>query len=161
MNCKQIEKEIRKAFAADVLRAPEVLEHLNQCGACREAINLELLINRMIRSKVDVDEEESRGYRNPFIIGRIRNRIREIGEQGYSWEAAVLALRSWLLVFGSVALILVSFSFRWPVTDEAVTPPSKMHVELTAINDEIGMENMNDLDVLNKDKRKRSGNAHK
>ncbi|MDX2034674.1 MAG: hypothetical protein SF339_28620 [Blastocatellia bacterium] len=55
-------------------------------------------------SQVDAEAELAAGQ--PFFAARVRNRIREMREQNVSsWEAAVMAMRGWILALCAAAIL--------------------------------------------------------
>lgn len=61
-----------------------------------------------------IDAEAGAAAGQPFLAARVRNRIREMREQNVSsWEAAVMAMRGWILALGAAAILFFFVSMQW------------------------------------------------
>lgn len=119
MNCKKIRRALNYSFQLSEADRQEFTTHTANCEGCRRAVAIGSLTNALIRAHTsEIRTEEV----NPYLMTRIRARIRELGGAAGvgSWESAVLSLRGWLLAFGAAAFILLSLSVQWQLSN--VTP---------------------------------------
>jgi hypothetical protein len=119
MNCKKIRRALNYSFQLSEADRQEFTAHTANCEGCRRAVAIGSLTNALIRAHTsEIRTEEV----NPYLMTRIRARIRELGGAAGvgSWESAVLSLRGWLLAFGAAAFILLSISVQWQLSN--VTP---------------------------------------
>lgn len=137
MTCKEYQQAL-EAFDRNPsdLQAGEFVDHSRDCKQCREAGAAEAMSRALLRAFVATNAEATAAYDNPYLMTRIKARIREMGEQGVSsWESAVLALRSWLLGFGVLAILLLTLSLqgRWQGPWSGGAQPAELENEATTI----------------------------
>lgn len=81
----------------------------------KSAEAVERLAGEMIEvyaARIDAEAELAAG--RPFLAAKVRNRIREMREQNVSsWEAAVMAMRGWILALGAAAILFFFVSMQW------------------------------------------------
>jgi|SRR5262245_19853816 len=91
----------------------ELTIHTANCENCRKHAVIESLAGALIKAHSSTYHQAEDQTENPYLISRIKARIRELSEHGVgSWESAVLGLRGWLIAFGATAVILLSFSVQ-------------------------------------------------
>ncbi|QQS47725.1 MAG: hypothetical protein IPM66_03450 [Acidobacteriota bacterium] len=112
MTCRDLRKRIFFAAPKNLLELPEARAHIERCDDCHRMAAGERLAGLLVRARIEHDREAP-GL-SPFLMARIRNRIREMSDQG-SWEAAILGLRGWLVAFGAAAIILLALSVQWGI----------------------------------------------
>ncbi|MBO0720482.1 MAG: hypothetical protein J2P41_06660 [Blastocatellia bacterium] len=93
------------------------MAHAEICDDCRREIALARITSALLKaysaSGKDAGEPTD-------LMARIRTRIRELSEQGAgSWESAVLALRGWIFAFGAVAILLLTMSVQWKLSNSS------------------------------------------
>ncbi len=118
-NCKKIRRALNYSLQLSDADRGVLASHTANCDGCRKAAAIGSLSNALIKAHTsEIRAEEM----NPYLMTRIRARIRELGVAGGigSWESAVLSLRGWLLAFGAAAFILLSISVQWQLSN--VTP---------------------------------------
>lgn len=122
MTCYEIKRKIYLAPRPDLIEMPDVRAHVEECVECHRIVAGERLSALMIKAEVEYVEAQAPSEISPFLMARIRNRVREISEQrAGSWDSAILALRGWLLAFGTAAIILILLSVQWrPAPERAV-----------------------------------------
>jgi hypothetical protein len=122
MNCKKIRKALNYSLQLSDADRQELATHTANCEGCRRAAAIGSLTSALIKAHTsEIRAEEV----NPYLMTRIGARIRELGGVAGitgvgSWESAVLSLRGWVLAFGAAALILLSISVQWQLSN--VTP---------------------------------------
>ncbi len=127
MNCR----EVRRSYRTEALPATGqssliklVSEHAEECRGCRDFLIVENLTHALLTASEapPLERGADAGPDNPYLMTRIRSRIRELSEQGAnSWEASILGLRGWLIGFGAVAVLLLSMmSVEWPFNGATV-----------------------------------------
>jgi hypothetical protein len=125
MNCK----EARKLFRTNGANKCEISVHTASCDKCRKELAMEALASALIKAHSSVTSSDAGTGENPYLMTRIRARIRELGEHGVNnWESAVLALRGWLIAFGAAAILLLTISVQWP------NPTTESDNELTLLS---------------------------
>jgi hypothetical protein len=130
MECREIKKFVDVGTRWEIDKRREIESHIALCERCRGLVASARLASMLI--KAGIEENETAGM-TPFLMARIKNRIRELGDQSVgSWESAVLALRGWLLAFGTAAVILLSISIQWQLP--AIMLTGDHETELTSIS---------------------------
>jgi len=110
------------------------MAHAEICSDCRKEIALARLTAALLKAYSPAEKEIGEPA---DLMARIRARIRELGEQGVgSWESAVLALRGWIFAFGAVAILLLSMSVQWKLSNTPRTDPVDDATSLINISEE-------------------------
>ncbi len=143
MNCKEVKRALKYGNSFD---RNEVVDHTGRCENCREDLALESLTTALMN--VHISDHKSNGEmieENPYLITRIRARIRELGEQGVtSWESAILALRGWVVAFGTAAVLLVAISAQWQSTNMSAANDNDADLStLSSLNEDYISGNIN------------------
>lgn len=133
MKCKDVRRCIGRGAPIGVTDREGLALHSSQCEDCRKLLAVEQIAAILIRAHQDSSVNDE----NPYLMVRIRARIRELSEQGVgSWEAAILTLRSWLIAFGAAAVILLTISVLWQFSLEAASPdPDNEIISLSSNGD--------------------------
>lgn len=119
MTCYEIKRKIYLAPRPDLIEMPDVRAHVENCVECHRIVAGEQLSALIIKAGVENEAASAPSTISPFLMARIRNRVRELSDQGAgSWDSAILALRGWLLAFGTAAIILLLLSVQWRTTPE-------------------------------------------
>jgi hypothetical protein len=119
MRCREVKRLFKDAAAREESgRRHEAALHLAECEECRRGVMLERLSSALLsahRSKsLAKSLAEPEFPEQPYLMARIKARVRELGEQGVgSWETAVLAMRGWVLALGAAAVLLLAISLQW------------------------------------------------
>jgi hypothetical protein len=96
---------------------------------------LDKLMCAIIKAGQASADEMEEAASNPFLINKIRNRIRELREQQFgSWEMVVATMpkwKGWLAAFAATAIILMAVSIQW----QPSTVASDLDDELISISD--------------------------
>jgi hypothetical protein len=123
---------LRYGYRESDFNSGEIRAHIAQCQRCREDLALERLAAVLIKAHRSLTPDTDPGV-NPYLMTRIRARIRELGEQGVnSWESAILTLRGWLIAFGAAAVLLFSLSMQWQLSN--ATAANDQDNEQTALS---------------------------
>jgi hypothetical protein len=110
------------------------MAHAKLCEDCGAELAMERLTLALLKAYASSEKEVSEP---PYLMGRIRARIRELGEQGVgSWESAILALRGWIFAFGAVALLLLTMSVQWKFSNPPGIDPVDDATSLINISEE-------------------------
>jgi anti-sigma factor RsiW len=116
-NCRKFRRALNYSSQLSDADREGLSMHTANCEACRKAAAIGSLTSALIKAHAsEIEAQEV----NPYLMARIRARIRELGGMAGgvgSWESAVLSLRGWLLAFGAAALILLSISVQWRLSD--------------------------------------------
>ena len=111
------------------------IAHAKLCEDCGDELAMERLTLALLKAYSSSSEKEA--SEPPYLMARIRARIRELGEQGVgSWESAILALRGWIFAFGAVALLLLTMSVQWKFSNPPGTDPVDDATSLINISEE-------------------------
>jgi hypothetical protein len=129
MNCKQA----RKLFRTNSAHGDEFRTHSAICDRCRKELAIEALTSALIKAHSSINLSDTETVDNPYLMARIRTRIRELSEHGVnSWESAILALRGWLIAFGAAAILLLTISVQWQLSNSS--QPNDNDSELTQLS---------------------------
>jgi hypothetical protein len=100
--------------------ARQAAQHTEQCERCHRDLLMESLSSALLSAHRPKLLPLPEIPENPYLMTRIKARIRELGEQGAgSWESAVLALRGWVIAIGAAAFLMLAISFQWQPSDRA------------------------------------------
>ncbi len=135
MRCKELRRILNQGYTPSHPSHIQVLSHTRQCEDCREALVMDRLALALLKATHTAEVDR---FENPYLMTRIRARIRELSEHSVgSWESAVLALRGWLLAFGAVAILLLTISLQWQLSNTGnPNDPDNEAITLSNINDE-------------------------
>jgi len=112
----------------------KAMAHARRCEDCGQELAMERLTLALLKAYTSSENEVSEP---PYLMARIRARIRELGEQGVgSWESAILALRGWIFAFGAVAVLLLTMSVQWKFSNAPGTDPVDDATSLINISEE-------------------------
>jgi hypothetical protein len=135
MKCSEIRRLLKYQYKNDNAIPDKVMAHVKVCDHCREAMAMERLTAALLNAYATSDKESA--GEPPYLMSRIRARIRELGDQGVgSWESAVLALRGWIIAFGAVAILLLSMSFQGKLSNAPGIDPIDDATSLTNISED-------------------------
>jgi hypothetical protein len=134
MNCKQA----RKLFRTNSAGRHELAAHTAVCDKCRKELAIESLTSALIKAHSTTNLSAAETGENPYLMTRIRARIRELSEHGVnSWESAILALRGWLIAFGAAAILLLTISVQWQISNAGSSNESDNELtQLSNISDD-------------------------
>lgn len=122
----------------------ELTIHTANCEDCRKQAVIESLAGALIKAHCPTYHQAEDQVENPYLISRIKARIRELSEHGVgSWESAVLGLRGWLIAFGATAVILLSFSVQGQLSNAPLSPDGETELTYRAIIEEEFISGLN------------------
>jgi hypothetical protein len=111
MNCTEIKKLIKNEYQIETVIHEKLMAHAQLCDKCRKELAMQRLTSALLKAYTSREKEEA--GESPYLMARIRARIRELGEQGVgSWESAILALRGWIFAVGATAILLLTISVQ-------------------------------------------------
>src|SRR5262245_26889262 len=123
MKCNDARRLFKFAGNISDIARQELSIHAANCEYCRKEAVIESLADALIKAHSSTYHRSEENVENPYLISRIKARIRELSEHGVgSWESAVLGLRGWLIAFGATAVILLSFSVQGQFSNAPLTP---------------------------------------
>ena len=124
----------------------EVTIHTANCEDCRKQAALESLAGALIKAHSSTYNRPAENAENPFLIARIKARIRELSEHGVgSWESAVLGLRGWLIAFGATAAILLSISVQGQLSNTTLSQDGENDLSFRAAIEEEFISGLNTI----------------
>jgi hypothetical protein len=138
MNCRDF-RDIADTYLSDELLVEtnhDVLRHLENCGNCREELNLRRLTRTQLRSAIMNDQETTI---NPIFANKMKHALREQSQQK-SWF-------NWKLLTPVFASLLIGFIWFYSVSNVTNLGSNSLHtlaVKAQDLHEECGLSHAKD-----------------
>lgn len=100
--------------------------HAESCTNCRNESAIDTLVGSLLKNHAEQAEAEPEDFlQNHWdesrLTRRVFARIQEMEEsEASTWESGVIAIRGWLVAFGTAAILLVALSSQLAVNGNSV-----------------------------------------
>lgn len=97
--------------------------HAESCTNCRNESAIDSLVDSLLKNHAEASPEDflQNHWDESRLTRRVFARIQEMEEGDAStWESGVIAIRGWLVAFGTAAILLVALSSQLAVKGNSV-----------------------------------------